>query len=233
MARERNPNLVMLELTVEYLGPLAEQMVFLGGCATGLLVTDPAAPPVRPTTDVDVIVEVGTRAGYYQLAEQLRARGFHEDTSDDAPLCRWTRKQLQLDVMPTREDILGFANPWYPLALQTATPTSLPSGAVISMVTAPCFVATKLAAFAGRGQGDYMASHDMEDLVAVLDGRPELAQEIQQAPDDLRHHLVERVAALLADSGFVQAIPGHLPADLASQGRVPMLMERLQTIAGW
>ena len=52
-----DPNLAMLERIAEALGPLRHRMVFLGGCATGLLITDPAAAPIRATRDVDVIVE--------------------------------------------------------------------------------------------------------------------------------------------------------------------------------
>jgi hypothetical protein len=45
------------------------------------------------------------------------------------------------------------------------------------MITAPYFLACKLAAFRSRGEGDYLMSHDMEDIVAVLDGRPEVVWE--------------------------------------------------------
>ena len=56
MARTQNPNLDILTLAVDQLGTLTDDMVFLGGCATGLLITDPAAPPIRVTRDVDAIV---------------------------------------------------------------------------------------------------------------------------------------------------------------------------------
>lgn len=231
MAREPNPNLAMLELAVAYLGPLADEMVFLGGCATGLLVTDPAAPPVRATVDVDVIVEVASLVAYHDLGDRLRDQGFREDTSDDAPLCRWIRHQLRLDVMPTSEQILGFANPWYAEALRTAQPVALPSGQHIRLVSAPCFAATKLAAFTGRGQGDYLASHDMEDLVAVLDGRPELAREVAQSTQELRRDLARQFAGLLEDNAFRAALPGHLPGDPASQARVALIIRRMAQIA--
>lgn len=57
MHRAQNPNLAILEAAVQRLGALAEEMVFLGGCATGLLLTDAAAPPIRATKDVDAIVD--------------------------------------------------------------------------------------------------------------------------------------------------------------------------------
>lgn len=54
-----NENIERLCLVASRLGPLREQVVFLGGATTALLVTDPAAPAPRPTKDVDVIIEVG------------------------------------------------------------------------------------------------------------------------------------------------------------------------------
>ncbi len=58
MARQQNPNLEILMLALDRLGELADEMVFVGGCATGLLITDAAAPPIRVTRDVDAIVQV-------------------------------------------------------------------------------------------------------------------------------------------------------------------------------
>lgn len=50
-----NPNIQILEAAVARLGTMTEMMAFVGGCTTGLLLTDPAASPVRATVDVDVI----------------------------------------------------------------------------------------------------------------------------------------------------------------------------------
>lgn len=230
MHRERNPNLQILEMAVEYLGPLADDMVFVGGCATGLLLTDVAAPPIRVTQDVDVITEVASLGDYHRLSGQLRKRGFKEDQSPDAPICRWVAAGVVLDVMPTRPEILGFGNAWYQPALDAATSVELPSGKRIRMVTAPYFLVTKLAAFDGRGKGDYVTSHDMEDIVAVLDGRPEIVNEVKQVDEALRKHLMTRFAALLRNTKFVTALPGHLPGDTASQARVPLVMERITEI---
>ena len=230
MHRERNPNIQILEMAVAYLGPLADDMVFLGGCSTGLLLTDIAAPPIRVTQDVDVITEVASLADYHRLSGQLRKRGFKEDQSSGAPICRWVAAGVVLDVMPTRPEILGFGNEWYQPALDAAVGVELPSGKRIRMVTAPYFLATKLAAFIGRGMGDYVTSHDIEDIVAVLDGRPEIVNEVRQVNETLRKHLMARFAALLHDKNFVAALHGHLPGDTASQARAPLVMERITGI---
>jgi hypothetical protein len=94
------------------LGDLRDEFVFVGGCTTGLLITDPAAAGIRATRDVDVIVETASVAEYYTIAKRLRALGFHEDTE---VICRWQHEDdLTLDVMPTAPNILGFSNRWYP-----------------------------------------------------------------------------------------------------------------------
>jgi predicted nucleotidyltransferase len=232
MHREQNPNLQILENAVEQLGALADDMVFLGGCATGLLLTDIAASPIRVTQDVDVITEVASLGDYHRLSVQLRERGFKEDQSPDAPICRWMVTNVVLDIMPTSPEILGFGNEWYGPAFDAATSVELPSGRQIRMVTAPHFLATKLVAFHGRGNGDYVMSHDIEDLVAVIDGRPEIVQEVKEADETLRRYLKERFMLLEQDALFIDALPGHLPGDEASQARVPLVLERLTAIAG-
>jgi hypothetical protein len=231
MHRNTNPNLEILERAVERLGPIADAMVFLGGCATGCLLTDDAAPPIRVTQDVDAITEVASLLDYYRLSDRLRERGFKEDQSDGAPVCRWVAKGIVLDVMPTRPDVLGFGNEWYQPALDEARTFELPSGKHIRMVTGPYFLATKLAAFDYRGGGGYVASYDLEDIVAVLDGRPDIFNEVLQADEKLRQHLSVRLSSLLGDMSFVAALPGHLPGDPAIQARVPLVLERMTAIS--
>jgi predicted nucleotidyltransferase len=231
MRRAANPNLEIMEIAVARLGAMAEKMVFLGGCATGLLITDAVAPPIRVTKDVDVIAEVASLIEYHRLAKQLRGLGFSEDQSPDAPICRWQVGGILLDVMPTHPEILGFGNEWYQPAFDSAVWRALPSGKKIRMVSAPYFLATKLAAFEGRGRGDYMMSHDMEDIVAVLDGRPEIVEEVINCEQKLRDHIRERLAALIKADRFLEALPGHMPGDAGSQARVPVIIQRLKAIA--
>lgn len=231
MNRQLGPNLAIVEMAAERLGELREKTVFVGGCATGLLLTDPASPPVRATRDVDVIVEVASLVDYQRLSAQLRKRGFREDQSDDAPICRWISDELILDLMPTKTEVLGFGNEWYGAAFDKAMKTALPSGTRIRLIEAPYFLATKLAAFYSRGAGDYILSHDFEDIVAVIDGREELVNEIATSDEALREHLAESIAIFLADPDFHAALPGHLPGDAANQARLPVIIDRLRMIA--
>lgn len=212
------------------LGVLLDDLVFVGGCTTGLLITDAAAGRVRPTNDVDAIVNVVSYAGYASLAGQARALGLVEDTSPGAPLCRWRGGGVIIDIMPVESTILGFSNRWYPAAIVTAQTLRI-AGCDVKVITAPLFVATKLEAFDGRGSGDVVASHDLEDVVTVVDGRPEIVDEVADADAPVRAYVASRVRRLLADQDFTDAIPGFLQPDLGSQARRGTLEQRLRALA--
>lgn len=188
MKRINNPNLQILEIVAHRLGSLTEEFVLVGGCATGLLIDDVAAPPIRQTIDVDVIVQVLSKSEYYALAKRLRGVGFREDSSDGAPICRWTDGQVLLDVMPADPSILGFGTEWYEPAMLHTIEVVLPSGKAIKMVSAPYFLISKLEAFEGRGNGDFQMSHDIEDLITVLDGRPVIVDEVRESEEALKLH---------------------------------------------
>lgn len=228
-----DPNVQMLDVVAERLGDdLCSRLVFVGGAVAGLLITDPAQPAIRPTEDVDLLAQVLVRADYYALEAELRSRGFKQDMRAGAPICRWTVDEVTVDVMPTLPDVLGFSNRWYPLACETAWTATLPSGRLILVITAPAFVATKLDAFEGRGQGDFLFSHDMADIVSVIDGRASLKVELQHAPPPLRQQVSAAIAELMASRSFLESLPGHLPGDAASQARLPQLHAKLKELAG-
>lgn len=228
-----DPNVALLEVVAERLGDdLREEMVFVGGAVAGLLITDPAMPAIRPTEDVDIVCRAVALTDYHQVETALRARGFVQDMRPEAPICRWQIGAVIVDVMPSLEKILGFANRWYPLALETAQPVALPSGRPIRLIAAPVFLATKLEAFDGRGQGDFLFSHDLGDLLAVVDGRAALLDECRSSPLELQAYLGERFRTLLSNPAFREALAGHLPGDLASQERLPDLEATLHHLAG-
>lgn len=227
-----DPNVAILELVVATLGDLRSELVLVGGCSVGLLISDPASPPVRETLDVDLVAEVTTIGEYYELCEKLRARGFQQ-SHEDAHMCRWAKDSLKLDVMPSSDKVLGHStNRWYPDAIATAGRTVLGNGLDILVISSPLFLATKLEAFFDRGEGDYATSHDLEDIINVVDGRPELIAEVAEAPDIVQEYLRDEFDGLLADKAFVDAIPMHLRGDAASQARVPLIVERLRQLAG-
>lgn len=226
-----DPNFAKVELIAHALGSLRDELVFVGGCAAGLLMTDPAATMARVTYDVDLVVEVAALHDYHRMEAEFARLGFLRDVAPDAPICRWRYRDLEVDLMPTDPSILGFANRWYPLAVSSAEKVALPNGIVIRLIGAALFVATKFEAFADRGKQDLLGSHDMEDIINVIDGRAELPDEIGGSPDELRIYLAERCASLLALPHFMNYLPGLVAQDETLAERVVTVAARLQHIA--
>jgi hypothetical protein len=224
-------NLELLIRVAKLLRPMLDELVFLGGCTTALLITDEAAAEVRTTYDVDAIAEITSYAEYAALSNRLKQLGFAEDQSEQAPICRWVQQEIHLDVMPTDEKILGFSNRWYKSAMQTAQTVQFESGLTVRVVTAPFFLGTKLEAFKGRGKNDYFASHDLEDVVAVIDGRPLLLDEIRRAPKELTAYIADEIRKLIGNREFMDALPGYLLPDPASQARLRALLNSMQELA--
>jgi hypothetical protein len=224
-------NLELLAEAARLLKPLLGELVFVGGSTTALLITDKAAAEVRPTYDVDAIAEISSYAAYADFSERLRRCGFREDRSEGAPICRWRHKKTILDVMPLDEKILGFSNRWYKPAMDSSVVHEVEPDLRVRVVTAVYFCATKLEAFTGRGKGDYQSSHDLEDLIAVVDGRAELVNEIHAGPENVRAYIATEIRKLLATKAFLDALPGYLLPDTASQTRISILLDRLKKIA--
>ena len=223
-----DPNIEMLRLAVEQLGDLANELVFVGGSTTGLFITDEASADVRATKDVDAIVEAATYSTYANFEKRLRSAEFLHDTSEDAPMCRWVKGNTVFDLLPLNGEILGFENSWYREAFATATPYEIKPTLTIRVVTPVYFLATKLEAFTNRGNKDYLGSSDLEDIIAVINGREEITDEIKNAPDNVRTFISHYFADLLSQRSFTDALPGHLNPDVS---RINIVQDRLRQIA--
>ena len=231
MADPVSGNLAMLMRVVDRLAPLLDRFVFLGGVVTELLITSAAAGSPRQTKDVDVVVNVLNMGEYSEtLRERFLACGLVEDMSPGAPVCRWCLDDLIVDIMPTRGEILDFSCEWYQVAFDTAQPTMLPNGSTIRLVTPACFLATKLAAFSDRGRRDPMASHDLEDLVSVIDGRREIVADLAAAPPDLRAYVADRLTHFLARGDAEVLLAAQLMPDSDSQDRLPFVVDRIRSL---
>lgn len=224
-------NLAMLQIVARKLGELNEDVVYVGGCATALLVNDPLAMDVRTTLDVDCIIDVISLLQYQKFERKLREKGFKNATQDNV-ICRWLCDEIILDVMPTDENIFGFGNRWYKEALQNSVAHEISSGILIKSVTAPYFIATKIEAFKSRGNSDLLTSHDFEDIITIIAGRKEIVEEIKNANASLKKHLQLTFQTIVKDDQFEQVLPGHLnegPLSVVMQ-RTKMVIERIEKI---
>lgn len=223
-------NLNSLILIANRLDELCNEVTFVGGCITGLLITDKAAPDVRFTVDVDCIINVVSKHEYHSLSAKLRQKGFKEMSSGNHPICRWDCDGILIDVMPTEKSVLGFSNRWYKDAQENAVSMHLNESKIIRVIAAPYFLATKLEAFKDRGKQDFLLSHDLEDIIAVIDGRPEIVTDLSTTAHNLKVYLSTEFNALVNNSQFMQALPGHLNYSSESEERKKIVEERINTI---
>lgn len=90
--------------------------------------------------------------------------------------------------------------------LEHAVYHQLPSGLSIKVFSSPWFLAAKLTAYEGRGKGDVLMSNDIEDIMALVDGREELVDELRVAPEALQHYVAEEISRLMTNPVFESVI---------------------------
>ncbi|MDB5817267.1 MAG: hypothetical protein JWQ11_907 [Rhizobacter sp.] len=163
-----------------------------------------------------------------RIEKKVAALGFMHDVESDV-ICRWVHKEtgLLFDLMPMQPEVLGFSNRWYPHAVLTAVRMDLGDGVTVRLVSAVAFVATKLEAFASRGAGDFLSSHDLEDVLNIVDGRDELIAELAASPIELRLAVAAAFARLLAHRDFANVLPGLI----AEPERTSLVLDRLKQMS--
>jgi predicted nucleotidyltransferase len=201
-------NLVRIKAVYNALGHLKDQVVFVGG-ATVAFYVDRMAEEVRPTDDVDVLVEIWTYKEYAALEEQLRKMGFANDTSSGV-ICRYKIDGIIVDIMPTGENVLGFKNKWYPEGYKNSIVIDIDGQYSIRIFSLPYFIASKLDAFIDRGENNGPTSRDFEDIIYVLEYSRSVWDQLNNAPADVKLYLQENFSALLANPYFFEWVDGHV-----------------------
>ena len=213
-------SVALVERAALALGPIADDVVFVGAAVLPLLITDPAAPAPMSTVDVDVVIEVRSQLALRAFERRLEERGFAHDVASGV-ICRWRyRDGLVLDAIPSDQSLQGFGSRWLEGAIVDAWIHHLAGGASIRVMSAPAFLAAKLDAFDQRGNGDYLGARGFADAIALIDGRSGLADEVAGSSGERRAFLAARCASLIGDPGALDGIRGALAPDSASQARV-------------
>lgn len=201
----------MIEIVARGLNDLNESVAFVGGAVASVYTDDTAAESVRPTNDVDCVLQLSALNDQYALEDALRIRHFQHDT-ESGVICRWIYQEITVDIMPTDERILGFSNRWYSKGMANKIEYTLPNGDTIHIFPVTYYLATKLEAIASRGGDDLRQSHDFEDFVYVLNGCTTIEQELLAITDEeLRSYLKEKFQSMLNDVNIEECITCVLP----------------------
>ena len=222
-------NIEMLQTVANGLGELKDEVVFVGGAVAELYADDPAASDIRPTKDVDCVIELKSRMEYAKLEENLRAKGFAHDTSKDAPICRMIYQDIKVDVMPTDEDILGFSNQWYEEGIENRITKTLPNETEVFVFPTEYYLAAKFEAHKGRGGNDLRQSHDFEDIIYILDNCTQLLNDISKANSTVKAYLKEECKNLLENNNITEGVETALPYGSGEEG-TDIILELIQSI---
>lgn len=227
-----HPDIEMLQIVAKALGPLRDQVVFVGGATTTLYIGDPAAPSSVATLDVDCIVELSNLLSFRELEKKLRKQGFKQPVNEDnPPICRWAFGEIIVDIMPSDPKILGFTNRWYKEGMANRESRRLPNDTDVYVFSIPFFVGSKIEALKNRGGNDLRLSHDLEDIVFVLSGSSNAKETLANAPKALKTYLKKEFAALLKDPLFSEAVEGTLASRNENIERARRVMELIRSIA--
>ena len=200
-------DLEILKLTIKELKPLLNEIVFLGGSVISLFVDEPGILEIRETFDVDCAIEISHREDYERFAKKLRQIGFSEDINSKI-ICRFKKGDLIVDVMPTDEKILGFSNRWYKKAFKYSVQKSVGTE-TIKVFDLPYLIATKIEAFKGRGKGQFRLSHDIEDIVTLIDGCSSFDKIFKAAEEDVRKFVKDEFSQFFKDTNFIDALDAY------------------------
>jgi len=220
----------MLQTVAEGISALTKEVVFVGGAIAELYATNPALADIRPTQDVDCVIELNSRKEYSDLEAELRKIGFAHDTSKDAPICRYIYKDIKVDVMPTDPEILGFSNIWYSEGIATSITKTLENKTEILVFTPPLYLAAKLEAHKGRGGNDLRQSHDFEDFIYVLNNCKTMLEEIENSSKEVKDYLKIECQNLINNKGLIEGVECALPYGSIDED-VDIIFNKLRNIA--
>ena len=219
-------NIKSIKIIARALGDLNEKAVFTGGAVLSLYADDPAAPDVRPTRDMDIVVEIASQSELKILRQKLAVRNIHP-AKDEKVLCRFIHQKILLDVMSTREVGWAPANPWFKIGYDRRIPFEL-EDIRIQIFPFVCFLAAKFTAFHDRG-GDPRTSHDFEDIIYLLDNRMDPVKDILDAENEVKKLLRKEFEFILRDGTFQEAVLAHLEPATQTK-RYKMLRQKLENI---
>ncbi|HKJ81851.1 MAG TPA: nucleotidyl transferase AbiEii/AbiGii toxin family protein [Ignavibacteriaceae bacterium] len=225
--QNKNLNLGVVKIVADALGELNDQVVYVGGAVVGIYADDPAAEDVRPTKDVDITLKIASYVELTKLEEELLRKEFKRDPLEKVE-CRFFLNEILVDVMSTTRVGWAPANRWFEPAFSHIKEFNL-EGTIIKIFTLAYFLATKFEAFNDRGKKDPRTSHDLEDIIYVLNNNLDLVKDILTAPEDVKKYLKDQFQVLLNSPVLQEAMLANLSYETQSE-RQKIINSKLKEI---
>ena len=219
-------NIATVAEVAEALKEIKEQVVFVGGAIVSLYTDDIAADEIRPTKDIDLTLNIYNLSHWESFQERLAEIGFYPDPHGQS-ICGYKYKNIPIDIMATDDGPFGPSNRWYREGFKDLW-TATAGAQEIQIFSAPCYLATKFEAFKSRGR-DYRTSHDIEDIVNILDNRTSIVEEVLEAKENILLFLREQFNEIIHKGLLDEVLLAHIHP-LMQEERMNMVKEKLEQI---
>lgn len=222
----RTINIAVVAEVARALKELKNQMVFIGGAVVSLYADDPVADEIRPTSDIDMTINLMNFSNWTKMQERLAELGFYPDPFGHA-ICSYKYRDIPVDIMPAEDGPLGPSNKWYKIGFEDLWKVKAKEEE-IRILSAPAYLATKFEAFNSRGS-DYRTSPDFEDIIYVLDNRLTIVHEVENAHIEIREFLKSEMKKILSNKFLEEILNSHIHP-LMQEERSPIVLEKLTQI---
>ncbi len=227
--KNRTINIAAVAEVAEALQHFKKEMVFVGGAVVSLYTDDPAADEIRPTQDIDMTINIVNLSHWQHIQKQLSVLGFHPDPFGHA-ICSYKFKDIPVDIMAAEDGPFGPSNRWYKIGFNNLW-TAKAKNQEIKILSAPCYLATKFEAFNNRGS-DYRTSHDMEDIIYVLDNRVGIVEEIRKDNAQIAHFIKEQFQNIIHKGMLQEVLVAHIHPLMLAQ-RLPIVEDKITQIINY
>jgi hypothetical protein len=224
--KNRSINIAVVAEVAEALKHLNKHMVYVGGAVVSLYADDPAADEIRPTSDIDMTLNILNLGNWYDIQRQLAVLGFHPDPFGHS-ICSYKYKDIPVDIMPSEDGPHGPANAWYKIGFADLCTAPIKNQEV-QILSAPCYLATKFEAFNNRGN-DYRTSHDIEDIIYLLDNRTTILEEIEISDMRILAFLKTQFQKIIQKGILDEILMAHIHP-LVLEERMPILKEKISKV---
>ena len=219
-------NIAVVAEIAEALKDIKQDMVFVGGAVISLYTDDPAADEIRPTQDVDMTINILNLGHWEEVQKKLSELGFQPDPFGHA-ICSYKYNDIPVDIMATEDGPLGPSNRWYKVGFKNLKNVKV-KDQEIKILSAPCYLATKFEAFKNRGN-DYRTSHDIEDIIYVIDNRIDIVSEITEGEPSILLFIREQLQIIINKGILKEVIVSHIHP-LMFDERIVIVEEKIEQI---
>ena len=222
----RTINIAAVAEVAQALKELKTKMVFVGGAVVSLYADDPAADEIRPTSDIDMTINLMNFSNWTKMQERLAELGFYPDPFGHN-ICSYKYNDIPVDIMPAEDSVLGPSNQWYKIGFENLWKVKAKEEE-IQILSAPAYLATKFEAFNSRG-GDYRTSHDFEDIIYILDNRFTIVPEVEDAHIEIKEFLKSEFNKILQSKFLEEILSSHIHPILLEE-RYPIVLDKINQI---